>query len=364
MKKKSIVDPYEPCLCGSGKKYKFCCYLNEDKKFHNAKESHSFIESHKKKLEFCLHSDCNCFGKIIKSHSIQNNKILSKLSVKGHVYGAGYNANNIAGADLIKYGRNDATTSTCFCLYHDTNIFFPIERNDYIGTEEQNFLYAYRAFSKAYYDKLNEQATQQCLFKYCHRKAIEVGLVERMRGTILGVQDNEEIKLIFNTALDNQDYSAIETVSATLDYEIKFATSYMCPVTFDFMGNRINDIWSLKDMMKNIFVNIFPESGKTHIIISWLRKDSDAFSLYKEQFNILKEQKKMFMNTMNNMICCQSDNFALSPELVDNWDEKTKRKFLSEFISFIFGSTGINNIGEEIEKNLIEFPCGFNLFEQ
>lgn len=36
---------------------------------------------------------------------------------------------------------------------------------------------------------------------------------------------------------------------------------------------------------------------------------------------------------MNNMICCQSDNFALSSELVDFWNEKTKKKFLSEFVS-------------------------------
>lgn len=95
MKKKQIVDPYEPCLCGSGKKYKFCCYLKPEKEFHNSNESYIYVERHKKKLEFCLHVDCNCSGKIIRSHSFQNNKILSKLSVKGHVYCVGYNAKKI-----------------------------------------------------------------------------------------------------------------------------------------------------------------------------------------------------------------------------------------------------------------------------
>lgn len=363
MKGKQLIDPYESCLCGSGKKYKFCCYGKSDKEFHNSNELYIFTEKNKRKISFCLHEDCNCLGDIIKSHSIQNNKILSKLSVKGHVYCAGYNANNLAGIDLKKCGRYEASTSNCFCLHHDTELFKPIEREDYIGTEEQSFLYAYRAFSKAYYDKLSEQATQQCLFANVHNRFLKSKvMIDQIRGINRDIEHNEELRKNFNAALDNGDFSVVETVTATLDYEIKFATSYVYPMTYDLMGKQINDVWSQEDVMKNIYVNVFPESGKTHILISWLREDSDAFAELKSQFIILQKNHKLFINTINNMIICQTDNFAISPEMVESWDDKTRKSFLSEFVSFIFGTKECENIGMEIEKNLVAFPCKFDLF--
>ncbi len=164
------------------------------------------------------------------------------------------------------------------------------------------------------------------------------------------------------TALDNKDYAVIETVTITLDYEIKFATCYMCPITYDLMGNRINDIWSVDDPMKNIFVNMFPENGKAYILISWLKSDSQDFQQLKEQFVKLQKNKELLINTLNNLVACESDNFAISPEIVEGWDMDTKEFFLSEFVSFILqSSTG--SVGEIVEKNLISFPCKFNLFK-
>lgn len=72
---------------------------------------------------------------------------------------------------------------------------------------------------------------------------------------------------------------------------------------------------------KNIFVNIFPEAGKSYILISWLRSDSSYFVNYKEQFEEI-------MNL------------------------------------FLFGTSKIKNIGMEIEKNLVKFKCQFDLFKQ
>lgn len=63
------------------------------------------------------------------------------------------------------------------------------------------------------------------------------------------------------------------------------------------------------------------------------------------------------------MVACQSDNFAFSPALIDSWDKDTLDFFKDEFRSFFFGTSKIKNIGMEVEKNLVEFQCGFNLFE-
>lgn len=164
--KKQLIDPYELCPCGSEKKYKFCCYQKKDMVFHNSNEVIAYVRKNKLKLSFCLHADEHCSGEIIKSNSIQNNKILSKLSVNSHVYSAGFNVNNFGGADLKRCGKKEATISTCFCLHHDTELFKNIELVDYKYTSEQNFLYAYRAFSKTYYDKKDELLYNRITLKH------------------------------------------------------------------------------------------------------------------------------------------------------------------------------------------------------
>lgn len=363
-KKIPLVDPYEPCLCGSGEKYKFCCYLRPNKTYHNPNESYVTIEKNKQKPIFCLHKDCKCSSKIIKSHSIQNSKILSKLSVNNHVYTASYDSNETCGVGIKLRGKNEATTSNCFCSYHDTEIFKDIELKNYEYTEKQNFLYAYRAFSKAYYDKLSKRASDIYMFQNSNQICLsQKWIIDNMRGTIIDLKEYESLKTIFNNTVDNETYDVIETITATLDYEVSFATSYVNPVAYDFHKHQINDPWDMNTPRKNIFVNIFPEAGKTYILISWLKQDSPHFQEYKKQFAILQQHKELFFNAMNNMVACQSDNFAFSPALIDSWDKDTLDFFKDEFRSFFFGTSKIKNIGMEVEKNLVEFRCGFNLFE-
>lgn len=87
------------CPCGSGKKYKFCCYGVEDKKFHNPNEVYMYVVNQRNKRLFCMHKDGMCHSEIIKAHSIQNNKILSKLAYSGHVYIMDFNQNKFGGLD-------------------------------------------------------------------------------------------------------------------------------------------------------------------------------------------------------------------------------------------------------------------------
>lgn len=190
-----------------------------------------------------------------------------------------------------------------------------------------------------------------------------MGLHERIKGVEIGIADNEEIRLLFNKAIDKMDFSIIETLTLTLDYEIKFATTYMCPLSFDLKGNQINDVWSLDERMKNIFVSIFPESGKSYVLISWLTSDHEYFKEFAKQINEIQEDEKTVINVLNNMVVCHSDNFALSPAMVERWDEDTKKFFLNEFTATFIGMGDCENVGQVIEKNLLKFPCKFDLFE-
>lgn len=362
-KKKHIPDMYVSCYCGSGKKYKFCCYLKKDKEMHNPSEVYQYILKNRKKHSYCLYRNSDCTDTIIKSHSIQNNKILAKLAVDNHVYVLDFNGNVFGGTDIIKCGRNQATTSTCFCSYHDTKIFSEIEIKNYEYTEKQNFLYAYRAFSKYYYDRIVGLEDMRNMFGIAPNLAMEMGMVERIKGLEVSVLENDVIKKEFNDALNQEDYSVIKTISLDLDYEVGFATSYMSPLSYDLEGNMVSDVNSLEGRVHNIFVNIFPENGKTYILISWLSSDDGQwFEKYINQFNVYKNNHEVLIRILNNMVTCHSDNIVFSKKLLDKWDEDDKQYFLNEYMSTFIGING-KNIGQEIEKKMLIYDCKFNLFK-
>lgn len=361
--KKYIPDIYVPCYCGSGKKFKFCCYMKKDIEMHNPSQVHQYMIKNRKKHSYCIYADNNCTDTIIKSHSIQNNKILSKLAVDNHVYVFDFNASVFGGTDIMKCGRNQATTSTCFCSYHDSKIFSDIEKKNYEYTQKQNFLYAYRAFSKYYYDRIVGLEDTRNIFSAMPNRAVAMGFVDRIKGLEISVTENEEIKEEFNDALKNKKYSVVKTITLTLDYEVGFATSYMSPLSYDLEGNMISDVHSMEGRMRNIFVNIFPENGKSYILISWLISDDGPwFEKFSNQFDIYKNNRELLMRILNNMVTCQSDNIVFSKNLLDTWDEKSKEFFLNEYISTFIGLNG-ENIGLKIEKNILNFDNKFNLFK-
>ena len=255
------------CPCGSGKKYKFCCYGVEDKKFHNPNEVYMYVVNQGYKRSFCMHKDEMCHSEIIKAHSIQNNKILSKLAYNGHVYTVDFNQNKFGGLDLKKCGKKEATIATCFCKFHDVELFKDIEIVDYQYKDKQNFLYAYRAFSKYYYDRIVGLEDTRTMFKITPNMMMAIGLVDRIQGLEKSVEENEIIKATFNSALDNGRYDEIQTITLTLNYEVGFATAYMSPLSFDLEGNQISNVWSSTERMKNIYVSIFPENeiGRAHV---------------------------------------------------------------------------------------------------
>ena len=103
----------------------------------------------------CLHPDRKCSGKIIRSHTIQKRKALSKIAVNGHVYQLKHNISDLKNKYIaIKpqlIGYNEATTYYGFCENHDNELFSPIDNDVYSNEIYQNFLYSYRALCKEVY---------------------------------------------------------------------------------------------------------------------------------------------------------------------------------------------------------------------
>lgn len=333
----------DPCPCGSGKKYKKCC-LGKDDDVHYSNPLNLF-ETYKKvrkeaRIKQCLHPKKEeCSEKIIGAHSIQNNKIIKRLSSNGIVYMPCPKSDNPF-APMTIYGRREATVFTGFCGYHDKTVFQPIEDGIFDKSVQHIFLYTYRCFAVEYHKKQEVINMEKATFK------IKPSLINMpkadnpYRGMHMAVNDFQRVKEIFDTALLTENYDILSSVVWEFNQAVKFAGTGFEAMTHDLEGNKIQDLLNFNIPAKHIFVMAFPEGDKTYCIISWLKENDRLFGLYKQQLLRLSDEKRKIY--INNLLPMISENIVVNPESWDNWEEYKRNEFDAiEFgIATLFESEG------------------------
>lgn len=219
------------------------------------------------KTQFCWHpeaslktctKDNNGNIKISSAHSIQRRKILKSISENNSVKQFRINRFEKNLDKPIKF----ASTFFGFCDTHD-KMFDPIEKKDYSGNSEQNFLFAYRASIHSSHIKL----VRNEYYDYGPQ----------------ALNDIDNTKQIFNDSILNKDYSRIVTDVIVFDYEYPIAVVTKSDLDYDFEGKEI--IHS-DTRMENFFLTVFPQNGKTYVLFSYFRDDSGLYG------DIIKQIKK------------------------------------------------------------------------
>lgn len=322
----------DPCPCGSGKKYKHCCAnKSEEEKYFSAVFKSSQNLKREAQEKCCLHPDKeHCSEKIIKAHAVQNNRILKKIAENGEVITVDGQSNVFFQGTQIK-GRKVATTFTGFCGYHDKTTFQEIEDKEFEGTQKQIFLFTYRTLAWHYHKKREQTNAHSAMRKrmfekgYSYHDDSPVG--EFDRALLLGIRDNQFELDDFNEALLKEDYDIISSLVWTIPYEIEFAISMMHELEYDVEGNQINDLENTKERPKKIYLNIFPGTGVSYCIWSWLSIWDDYYDKFAAQFSKLSDDEKK--NYFNNNLPRWSDAILISPRLWKKWGNKIQESFIA-----------------------------------
>jgi len=349
----------DPCPCKSGKKYKKCHGSMEERI--DTKDLNipiqSMIEREVKAsyIKQCIHPEqSSCSGNIIKAHSIQNNRILNKIGRNGEVYMVKSAMTRHSFRMKFKLiGRKVATTFTGFCGFHDKILFQPIEDTDYVGSEQQNFLFAYRVFSFEYHKKMEAQNISRKRLKDKPSLVKNERYMDQLEGYDFSMRDSIRHKEIFDQALLNQDYGIVETVSFNLERAARFAVCSGCFLEYDIKGNRVNQLADSESGMKLLMVNVFPKNNRTIALLSWLKEDSETYSEFRKQLLSLNTEEKIQL--LNNFIPAYSENVAYNPDYIDSWNEHEKKSYLQVF------QQSIHNPVEKSKRNLLG-PTPYNLF--
>ncbi|AFY38569.1 hypothetical protein Lepto7376_2279 [[Leptolyngbya] sp. PCC 7376] len=298
------------------------------------KSSNYFWSQIKKQshVKECFCKDKTCNSQIISAHSIQNNRILNKISHHGEVMCVKLGDGK---AFMQKVGRKKATTFTGFCHKHDGEIFKPIESQYYLANnKEQNFLFAYRALAKEWHaKKFSVNAYQNGIkeLKRIHGEKPE-HLQVMLYGARCAVNQMESDRKIFNHALKTKNYDLIYSRLYTFHEEYHIAVSS----TFNLIEILCKEEPSLGDK-KYIYFTIFPQNGKTYILFSCLKKYRKHFSkLMNEPKNLSIEQRKIFLS---NIIAIHIENFVISPLSYARLTEDEKQSFKELYMYTLYQSS-------------------------
>lgn len=298
----------------------------------------------------CLHPEKNnCKGKNINSHSIQSSKILRRLANKNNkVIMLKHSVDMFEGVSIVEkeVGIRNATTFQGLCNYHDANTFRLIETNNFdIHSNEMLFQYCYRPVLKNYYEKIQSHERIKDIMaqnknEIQQNEFLSLFFIQLSYGFNIGHFYAEKFKFLFDKCLIEKTFDVeVEYNTNVLDFELPIAVSTAFTPKFDLLGNTIN-FYKQNEITKYIFLNIFPEDGKTYILLGHLKQQDKELNKYVSQIiNSIN-----FLDVISELILRYVENFTYSP---DKWFAMKKEK-RQEILKF-FESTIHVEVGSNLE---------------
>lgn len=299
-------------------------------------------KSHKKylsilyeKYEKCLSPGMNCNEAAIKAHSIQNARVLERLSEDGHIVALEMKPNNDGPIlQFAKIGRNLASTFTGLCAKHDAELFREIDQTEFNPKySKQKFLLAYRAVTKELHAAL--RAGYQLQVAYVKQAGAENRNPDI---TPLGVEATNRMLI----AYDIYQYRARHFDRYFGDHrasKIQSDIQYF-PVAEPTIA--ASSLFSIPSKNKNlapswVILNIFPVSDKSTVVIFTYSE--------RDRLKFRKQNKRVFFGSMeqrkletSKVIIGRTENFVISPRFFGSWSREKSDTIIHYCRKTVMGS--------------------------
>lgn len=270
-----------------------------------------------------------CDGKIVSAHSIQRGKILKSISKNGDVFELSFEIVDdvVPTIQFRKVGIKKFSTFSGFCQKHDKLIFQPIEDRPFINNAEQQLIYAYRAIAKELHTK-KESRRLNSIFVKDH--------VQNMT-LIQDINDLRRLADFTYSKLIENKFDALVHYSFTLNEYYPIACNSIFIPYFDDEGNnvfssseytRIQGETLPTDESPFITLNVFPEDGRTYVLISHVASRLNEFKFLQNLFNKPIED---FTLSISQMMLTHCENLGFSPDYVTSNFTPEERSQIGKF---------------------------------
>lgn len=360
----NTVSRNQLCPCGSQIKYKKCCGKPSESEINENIKINNHFQKFKREgtIKHCIYPDkTNCSSNIIQAHTIQNNRILSVLSENGKImmFAVTNQSKSKIFFDLDEVGKKSATTITAFCGYHDNKIFEAIEESEYQEKEQQNFLFAYRAFAYEYQKKYEAQKTTKSLTEVYGKHPILSG---SQLGTDICIEkDIAFYKKFFDKKLISNEFDGLVTIVLPINEKISFAVTSGFALEYDLKGEKLNVLENVYQRLRLVFLNIFPcdINNKSYILLSFIEEDLGFYKGFIDELSQCSEEE--IKTIFNNIIPMYCENFVLSPKLCETFSKEAMQELRHLFLSE--GTPDSNKKFTLTEKRSLRKGRKYNLFD-
>lgn len=268
----------QKCLCGSNKKYKYCCGYNKEIELYVIEN----IVKDKHNIKMCLapiDSTNRCSRKIIKAHTISKSSNLKTIAKNGHILTINNifeNLKNKTNSSLLvkQVGINKASTHNMFCEIHDKELFSVLENQTIIFSKEQMFKLTYRNICKELFEKYGIVNNKNEVFETLMNKNNTYKI--HQHSTHIGIRDLEYIKAILDKNLLNQNFDNIRFYAIIFDKILPIMTSCAVLPHIDLQKNRLLDIEDENKYYNYISISTLAINNKGAIVFSWISKDDET----------------------------------------------------------------------------------------
>jgi hypothetical protein len=262
------MDPYEPCWCLSGKKWKFC---HKDRhKLTPIPIGKMMHDMHVAATRgYCAHpAGGGSCGKAINAHTIQRRGGLSEIAEDGHVYSVKEGAGKLfeTGGVLLPHriGSRSASTFAGFCGRHDREMFAPIETGTPTLSRENAFLFSFRALA---YEQFHKRVATNVLTiqkqldfgaPFNAQAAIQIHMHHYGAGLERGIEDICGWKRLYDDAYVSGDYSGFSAYVCMFEHTIPVACCGAFQPEFDFFGTPLQKVSRGQAAFEHVAVTLTP----------------------------------------------------------------------------------------------------------
>jgi hypothetical protein len=306
----------------------------------------------KKKQWQCLYSDCE--QNSINSHFLQRNGILDQIAVNGHIYELGKNdifqMEKKGEFGFFRVGINKGFSLPLFCKKHDSELFRPIEVEDYSFDEyKTQLLFSLRSCCneirrKEQIYEINKRVLNSASFQNGYIKQI---IDQQNNGLILGLQDLNFFRSCFEKDLADIQNSKSFTFKVFNLPKIDLCVSgTFTPLDY---SDKSKDYMAQKEPLDSVFVNLIPTKTDSILILGYQNDFVNPWILdYIVKWDT--KDKSIINKRLTELLGARINSWCLSPTLY----ERISPDKINRFVNF----WNTNSMNLDINQDIM-----FDMFE-
>lgn len=263
-------------------------------------------------LSTCLIPDCK--GRAIEAHSIPNAAVVSKVAVEGHVCALSESKELVPNPELRfkRVGRHKASVFTGLCSRHD-QLFakvdqLPIDPDD----PESRFLLSYRSVLQQLYANRNALHKSNVFMDGLPRVCREE-IKTQFYPIFVNAVEFESYAKWFHQSFARRNFGRLWHRKVQINNAMPDLAVSSC---FSFRSTS-----NMSEQLEKVVMNVWPSGPKIIALFTCQPRHKGLVERYLEP--MLTQDRITKIRCLSQIVLSCTENFILSPSIVDSFDVKT-----------------------------------------